>query len=197
MTQHKKPLYNFKNFVGSDIEFLVQAINVIGQNLIGCELGGHKGFSTMTMLHNCSLEKLYVIDNWKPYIDYLKEVPDGKPSYIVNEIESEINEFTFNNHIKYSGCQHKVCVIKKDSLEAVKDLQDQTLDFIFFDAMLNQNQTYEEAHAYYPKVKENGYFLGHDANCVKQVIDPIIKFKTEVDNTNKLMIYNNTFLFKK
>ena len=88
-------------------------------------------------------------------------------------------------------------IIKKDSLDAVKTLQDNSLDFLFFDAMLDKNQTYEEAHAFYPKLKQSGYFMGHDANCFQQVIEPINKFKLEVGNTNKLMVYNNTFLFKK
>jgi predicted O-methyltransferase YrrM len=197
MVEDKKPLYNFKNNSGTDIAPLIQAINVIGQDLVGCELGAHRGYSTMTMLHNCSLKKLFVIDNWKPYVDYLKQEPDGQPAYIINEIDSEINEFLFNNHLKYSGSQDKVSIIKKDSLDAVKTLQDNSLDFLFFDAMLDKNQTYEEAHAFYPKLKQSGYFMGHDANCFQQVIEPINKFKSEVGNTNKLMIYNNTFLFKK
>ena len=80
MVEDKKPLYNFKNNSGTDIAPLIQAINVIGQDLVGCELGAHRGYSTMTMLHNCSLKKLFVIDNWKPYIDYLKQEPDGQPA---------------------------------------------------------------------------------------------------------------------
>jgi hypothetical protein len=81
-------------------------------------------------------------------------------------------------------------------LEAVHDIEDQSLDFIFFDAMMSEEQTYNEAKAYYSKIKNNGYFMGHDAVAKKQVIEPMIEVKKLYNNNNKIFTYNNTFLFK-
>ncbi|SVD12404.1 uncharacterized protein METZ01_LOCUS365258, partial [marine metagenome] len=71
-----------------------------------------------------------------------------------------------------------------------------SLDFIFFDAMVTEKQTYAEAMAYYPKIKKGGWFMGHDAECNLQVIKPIERIKQKFDNSNELVIYNNCFLFK-
>ena len=196
MVEDKQLFYNFKDFIQADISFLIQAINVLGENLIGCELGVERGHSSMTILDNCSLKKLYLIDNWKPYVDFLKTEPDGKPGYEANHMESEINEFLCRHHIKYSSEKDKTEIIKKDSLEAVHDIEDQSLDFIFFDAMMSEEQTFNEAKAYYLKIKKNGYFMGHDAVAKKQVIEPLKKVKKIYNNNNKIFTYNNTFLFK-
>ena len=188
--------YNFKNSSGSDISYLIQAINILGEDLVGCELGVHRGYSSMTMLHNCSLKKLYLIDSWEPYFDYLKVNPDGQPSYHINNLDSEINKFLAYHHVNNSGHKHLVEIINKDSLKAVDEIENNSLDFIFFDAMMNTDQTYKEALAYYPKLKKGSVFFGHDASSFIQVIQPIKKVKEKFNNKNKIFTYNNTFLFK-
>ena len=192
---HKKSHYNF---IQSDIAPLVLTINMLGENLTGLELGVYKGSSFMTLLHNCeNIKKLYGVDSWKPYADYLKDVPDGKPGYFVDEKESEFNKMLTNLHLKYGIPDHKeVVILEEDSLKAVEKIEDQSLDFIFFDAMMTEKQTYEEAMAYYPKIKKNGYFTGHDSNSIIQVIKPIEKVKNHYNNDNKLISYNNCFIFK-
>lgn len=188
--------FNFKDYNKADVLLLVQAINTIGEDLIGLELGVLRADSSMAILHNCSIQKLYLVDNWKPYADYLKTNPDGEPAYHCNEAECEFNEFISRHRIKYSNSEERVQIIKEDSLIAVNYIPDESLDFIFFDAMMNQKQTYEEAMAYYPKIKKGGYFMGHDADAVKQVIDPIHNVKKYYLNNNKIHTYLNTFLFK-
>ena len=59
----------------SDIMPHILAINTMGNNLIGLELGVFKGDSFLTILHNCNnVKKLYGVDNWKPYYDFLKPI---------------------------------------------------------------------------------------------------------------------------
>ena len=182
----------------SDIMPHILAINTMGNNLIGLELGVFKGDSFLTILHNCNnVKKLYGVDNWKPYYDFLKPIPDDKPSYFVNEQQSEFNRFIFFWQLKYgTNKSHNFEIIEKDTLEAAKDIPDSSLDFIFFDAMMTEDQTYAEALAYYPKIKKGKYFLGHDALCDLQVIKPIEKVKQKFNNSNEIVCYNNCFLFK-
>jgi|TARA_R100000426_G_scaffold1263_2_gene2269 hypothetical protein len=187
---------DYRDCDSADIGPLIQAINMLGENLVGLELGVDKGESSLTILHNCSIQKLYLIDSWKPYDDWLKTKPDGKPAYSVNRMDIELCEFLTRLKVKYSGMSDNVEIIKKDSLDAVKSISDLSLDFIFFDAMMTKEQSYNEAHAYYPKIKKGGIFMGHDANAIEQVMKPIASIKQYYNNKNKIHRYLNTFLFK-
>ena len=178
------------------ISDLIIAINTLGDDLVGLELGVWKGDSLITILNNCNMKKLYGVDSWRPFVDFLKPIPDGKPSGGMTIEEQDINKFLTYHQIKYSKQKHKVEIIEKDSLEAVKQIPDNSLDFIFFDAMLSEKQSYEEAKAYYPKIKKGGFFTGHDAKCAEQVIKPIEKVKKECKNKNKIIVFDQCFLFK-
>lgn len=194
----KNKNYSFKNNIRCDVTSLIQAINTLGDDLVGCELGVEKGKSSFTILDNCSIKRLYLIDNWEPYVDYIasgKSEPN-KPFYGVDEKEQDLNEMTFHHFLKYSSSKDKVVILKKDSKQAVLDIPDQSLDFIFFDAMLTKEQSFEEAYLYYPKIKKGGLFTGHDANSITQVLKPVQKIKEMYGNHNKIKIYNDTFLFR-
>jgi hypothetical protein len=187
--------YSYKNNK-ADISPLILAINTLGENLVGLELGISTANSTITILHNCSIKKLYGIDNWNPHYDYLMKVVKEGFSFFIDKKQSEINRFLAFHNIKYSGCKEKIEIIEEDSITGINKIKNNSLDFIFFDAMMTEEQTYREAKAVYPKIKKGGYFTGHDANCVKQVIEPIKKIMKENNNNNKLFDYDNCFLFK-
>lgn len=193
--KNKVDFYSYKDNK-ADISPLILAINTLGENLIGLELGVYQANSTITILHNCSIKKLYAIDNWKPYYDCLRIIPDNQVSFVIDEKQSEINKFLSFHNIKYSGSKEKIKIIEKDSIEALKEIKDYSLDFIFFDATVTEEQSYEEAKAVYNKIKKGGYFTGHDANCIQHVIEPIKKVMKEHNNNNKLYSYQNCFLFK-
>ena len=188
--------YSFKNNEKADVTNLIMAINLLGENLVGLELGVFQASSLMTILHNCSIKKLYGVDHWKGYSDYLSPTPTGKPVYSISPENSEYNKLTALHRIKHSGMKDKVTIIEEDSLEAVKKIKDKSLDFIFFDAMMDENQTYREALAYYPKIKSGGYFMGDDAFCHKQVIMPLTRVLKYYKNVNPIIIYGRCFMFK-
>ena len=188
----------FKNNIQADVSLLIPLVNSLGDGITGLELGVLRGDSFLTLLHNCpNIKKLYGIDSWKPYTDYLKPEPDSKPAYSVNEQESELNRFLTFSNLKHWWDGSKYQIIEKDSLKAVDEIPDESLDFIFFDAMMTDDQTFQEAIAYYPKIKKGGYFMGDDAFCTKQVIDPIIEVMNHYGNKNKLTVYNRVFFFRK
>ena len=189
--------YSFKDHEQADVRNLIMAINVMGKDLVGLELGVLQAESLMTILHNCSIKKLYGIDHWKGYTDYLSRNPNYQPQYTVSDEDSEYNKLTALHRIKYSGMKDKVIIIEGDSLEAVKEIKDKSLDFIFFDAMLNEEQTYKEAMAYYPKIKPGGYLIGDDAFCKDQVILPLTEVLKHYKNANPIITYGRCFMVKR
>ena len=188
----------YRDVTETDISPLISAINIMGKNLTGLELGVFRAESFLTILHNCNnVKKLIGVDNWKPYEDYLRRVPNGVPVSITDEKQMKLNESIAMLNLEYGTPKgKKVVIIKKDSLDAIKHINDKSLDFIFFDAMMTEKQCLEEAMAYYPKIKKGGYFTGHDSICIQQVIEPIKKVKKHFKNNNDLITYANCFLFK-
>tara|TARA_R100001244_G_scaffold128122_1_gene98985 strand:- start:54 stop:635 length:582 start_codon:yes stop_codon:yes gene_type:complete len=190
--------YSFKDHDKADIRNLIMAINVLGENLVGLELGVLQAESLMTILHNCSIKKLYGVDHWKGYTDYLSREPNYQPVYTVSDEDAEYNKLTALHRIKHSGMKDKVVIIEGDSLNknTIDYIEDKSLDFIFFDAMLDEDQAYKEALAYYPKLKVGGYLMGDDAFCEEQVIIPLNKVLKHYKNTNPIITYGRCFMIK-
>ena len=142
----------YRDVTETDISPLISAINIMGKNLTGLELGVFRAESFLTILHNCNnVKKLIGVDNWKPYEDYLRRVPNGVPVSITDEKQMKLNESLAMLNLEYGTPKgKKVVIIKKNSLDAIKHIDDKTLDFIFFDAMMTEKQCLDEAMAYYP-----------------------------------------------
>lgn len=67
----------------------------------------------------------------------------------------------YQNIIK-SGLGEYIEVVPKESLVAVNDFNDGYLDLVFVDSSHLYEQTKQEIHAWYKKVKDGGILSGHD-----------------------------------
>lgn len=189
-------IYDHPNMNRSDVSQLILAINTLGENLVGLELGVGRGESFITILNNCNIKKLYGVDSWMPYVDWIKSHPDGKPHDSVTMEQQEIQRFLTYHSIKHSKHRHKAEIIEKDTLEAAKQIPDESLDFVFFDVSMTAEKCYEDVKAYYPKMKKGGLWTGHDSFAKEQIIKPIEKVKKEYNNNNEIVCFNRCFLFR-
>ena len=82
----------------------------------------------------------------------------------------------------------KAIIIEKDSVEASKEIEDASLDFIFLDAYLDYESTVRDLETWYPKVKTNGLFTGHDwqSPAVQKAVE-------EYRNKNNIVSTLSTF----
>lgn len=77
--------------------------------------------------------------------------------------------------------------IRKSSIEASKQFEDLSLDFVFIDASHDYNSVKQDLECWYPKVKPGGWFAGHDypnwPGVVKAVDEWSFKnsFKVQID----------------
>ena len=62
----------------------------------------------------------------------------------------------------WSGCADRATILEVDTIEAAERYEDESMDFVFFDAHLSQQQLIDEMTAWYPKIKQGGLVMGHD-----------------------------------
>lgn len=162
---------------GESTEYIVNAIPVrestriiksmMGDiDITGVEVGVRCGNNAYNMLQELpNLSKLYLVDNGA----------DG-----FNKRTKK--RFEFNPRTEF---------IEKDSVEASKQFDDGSLDFVYIDADHSYDSVKSDIQAWLPKVKHGGLLCGHDYvlspddptfKVVEAVNDSFPKEKIETDN---------------
>ena len=186
---------NNQNF---DARSIVHLINSHGNELVGLELGVYMGVSFMGLLNNCpNIKTLYGVDSWQPFSDYIRPTYDPKnPTMILTEEDIEIAKFTTYVKINHSEHKDKAIILEKDSNDALNDIPDNYLDFIFLDAHLTSEQIINDLEVWYPKVKKGGIYAGHDWSC-NMVQDAVFNFRKTNNITSLLSTFDDTFVWIK
>lgn len=195
---NKKTMENYI-FKECDAQSIIHLINQYGKDLIGLELGVATAISFCSLLQNCpNIKTLYGVDKWEPYLDYIKPVYDGKVKIDFNKNQAQMEYWRFlaYHSIKFSGQSQKAIILEKDSNEALKDIPDNHLDFIFLDAHLTYEQIVNDLRVWYPKVKTGGLYMGHDWDC-DAVRKAVLDFREENNIKSHMSIFDKTFVWKK
>lgn len=189
-------LINFAN-IQCDIKSLVNTIALQGKDLVGVELGIYRAESFCTLLQCVpNIKKLYGVDSWQPYVDYIKDPYDGIPNGASTDREIEYSKFMAHHAIKYCANNHKAEVLEMDSTEAAEKFDDESLDFIFIDTYYSKEQAEKELDVWYPKVKQGGLFMGHDYDM--PIIQMIVHTHREKNNvTTPLATYDKCWAWHK
>jgi len=117
---------------------------------IGAEIGAWKGeFSAKFCKEGL---KMYVIDPWMPFegqgrTQRLQEVQDG----YFNEARRNLSPYGEN-----------VVIIRKTSMDALADVPNKSLDFVYIDGDHNFRHTAEDIFEWSKKVRSGGIVAGHD-----------------------------------
>lgn len=188
--------YDFVNF-NSDGESLIHLINLLlGENIVGAEIGVENAKTFCSILQKCPrIKKLYGIDSYKPYIDYLNTGEDN-PQYYIDEKSIEFIKLTAHHNILFSGLKEKAILIEKDSSEALNDFENESLDFIFIDSYMSYDQAVKDINQWYSKLKNGGIFSGHDSSS-PSVQKAVNEFRSKNNITNFLSVSNNTWIWIK
>lgn len=115
---------------------------------IGAEIGVYKGeFSEKFAKAGL---KLYAIDPWRVYKDY--NHPQGQ-----QRLDFQY-EHTKRVLAPYPNCK----IIRKTSMEAVEDFEDESLDFVYIDANHEFRYIAEDLYEWTKKVRKGGIVSGDD-----------------------------------
>jgi len=150
---HRLPnafLCSYPEYLDSDSFFLIRPFFKLVKG-IGVEVGTFEGYNAVNILKYCSLDKLYCIDPYKPYIDIVGGLSDFS-SESWDSIYQRVKERVVN----------RADVIRKPSLEAVNYFPDNSLDFVYLDGDHSREYVLKEIKAWFPKVKVDGILGGHD-----------------------------------
>lgn len=183
--------YDFVDY-RADIQFIIHCIGLQGKNIVGAEVGLFRAESFCTILQNCpNVSKLYGIDSWKPYTDYL-----GIGPMEVQEKDIDLVKFQAYHNFKWSGETDRGVILEQDSKDAVMTFDDNSLDFIFLDSYLAYEQALDDLNTWYNKVKPGGLFAGHDWNTM-QVKEAVTTFRKDNNIEQNMSCYGDTWIWKK
>ena len=116
---------------------------------IGAEIGVLRGWWSENLFSYIPDLKLYGIDKWKCYPTYR----DFKSQKQLDEYHKEAKK-----KLKKFDCK----LIKKWSMDAVKDFDDESLDFVFIDGNHSFEYVTNDIAEWSKKVKKGGIVAGHD-----------------------------------
>ena len=145
--------FNIKNkeYIEIDRNQLILNITKEFSTGTGVEVGTFKGEYSKHIL-NIWNGTLYMVDVWRPLDNY---IDSNNHSNFENGVYSECIKNT-------SGFEHRSSMIRADSKLASKIFQDKSLDFVYIDANHSYDYVKEDIELWYPKIKSDGYLLGHD-----------------------------------
>lgn len=118
---------------------------------IGAEVGVCNGYYSKTLLDTIPDLKLHGIDKWSEDVRSHKARHEKDEAY--NKTLDILAEFIAK------GSFH---VIRKSSMEALCDIADESLDFVFIDADHTYDAVKEDINGWTPKVRKGGVVSGHD-----------------------------------
>jgi hypothetical protein len=112
---------------------------------LGAEIGVHSGSHARHMLRVIPKLKLLLIDPWVAYENSSAESMEGRFQRCKRRLR--------NKNVVY---------IRKPSMEAVQEVKDLSLDFVYIDAMHDFDNAMMDYIVWSPKVKIGGIVSGHD-----------------------------------
>jgi len=126
----------------------------------GCETGAEIGVAFGTnaeYLLNHLHGTVYLVDSYK---HYPKEIyPEG----VRTNPEQEVLDQRYIDIVeKFSQKYPNVRVIRKESVEALADIENESLDFVYIDANHELPFVWQDVRGWWPKLKIGGIMSGHD-----------------------------------
>lgn len=137
------------------------------------EVGVFSGKLTKKVLKSIPrIKTYYCIDPWEHY----KEWDDSLFSEKWKKVNFGNIFNAFRDNIK--GYEDKVKILRMTSMEALKQIQDESVDAVFIDGNHAYEYAKEDINGWIWKVREGGIISGHDyaeKYGVKQAVDETIK----------------------
>lgn len=118
----------------------------------GVEVGVQKAEYSKYLLDNTELF-IHLVDIWTHQAGY------WDPANVSTEEQENYMKIAIKT---LRGYENRYKIIRKFSVDAAKDFEDGSLDFVYLDAQHTWAACTEDLNAWYPKVRSGGLMSGHD-----------------------------------
>jgi Methyltransferase domain len=150
---------------GEDIPKLLE----YKENLVGIEIGVDCGVTSEHLLSSLPTLKLFGIDPYMDYVDWSNVLVTGQESNAFPVMMEKTSKF-----------DKRFVLIREKSDDAINVFEDESMDFIFVDGIHTYDQVLKDCRNYWPKLKRNGLFCGHDFTNIQQVNQAVNEFAQEI-----------------
>lgn len=148
------------------------------------EIGVERGKNALDMLENMDIGKLYLIDDYLPYTDYLG-------GFCPPEIQEQVYQDMLGRINSYLN---KTIVIRKSSLDSALLFPDNFFDFVYIDGNHNYESVKKDMTIWFPKIKKGGLMAGHDfdgRNITRQDVTEAVKDFSKENNLEYIIFSGN------
>ena len=147
----------------------------------GVEVGSFKGEFAKEI---CKVwhGNLYMVDVWR-----------GLGDEYLDASNHNIHTTAYADAMKsIEGYEDRAIMVRTDSLNGSMMFQDESLDFVYIDANHAYDYVVQDIQLWYPKIKKNGYLMGHDYIAMDWDNDPHF---ADCYGKDKHIYSNNGFYF--
>ncbi len=124
----------------------------------GAEIGVFRGQTLLHLLRTHPELRMIGVDAWDPKVSD-EVLPSGKR---YAEFDLSRHYHLLMRELRESGFSNPPVLITMRSVEAAKQVADQSLDFVFIDADHRETAVRADLAAWVPKIRAGGWLLGHD-----------------------------------
>lgn len=135
----------------------------------GAEIGVQRGWTTFHLLERFPNLSMTMVDHWEYVPDTGEEgwadYAHADPEYCARRVRE-----------RAEGYGSRARVIRLPSVEGAKQVEDESLDFVFIDDDHTTRGATESIRAWAPKVKTTGWIIGHDTDwpTVIKAVDKLL-----------------------
>jgi hypothetical protein len=183
-------------------QLYTEVVNKFGPNSRFVEVGAWKGRSAAYLavenINSGKNHEINIVDTWDGSPEHL-----DPSSWAYNKDILEDPDWLYNVFLKnVNPVINNINPIRKPSLEAVKDFEDGSLDFVYIDAAHEYEDVKADIIAWLPKLKPTGMIAGHDYNTdapgVKQAVDEMFSpYIIETRDTRSWVVNIANYLSQK
>lgn len=168
--------FNFQNVYSDMISKLESGSHIVE---VGAWKGASTSFLAVEAINSGKNIKIDVVDTWKGNTD--------------SSIAAYVHDLNINNGDMFPvfddnirRVKYAINSIRLNSIEAAKKYNDNSLDFVFFDAANDYEDVKQNINSWLPKIKDGGYIGGHNYDHpslpgVSQAVNEIFKNITIIE----------------